>query len=169
MAGSVEIKSTSESTKQQMLDNLDASQSTSGIVSSPCIDGQNNPVDCPKPELGRFDVCSNIAGEQQHTPIGMTNSASVYNTPAPALCQGADVSWNVLTTTCSGYLPSAGSGKNSRASDTSAPNTGYAIFLCEPISLTWTPISKVCTPPLSSMLAGVQYDGSGNCVHSILF
>jgi len=98
--------------QKQMADRLSDARQSASADSAPCKNEQGKPIECPKPELGHFDVCpnldgdqnrlppgrimkdgdcilvnlendvcSNIAGVQAYTPLGMVNNAGICETP----------------------------------------------------------------------------------------
>jgi len=98
--------------QKEMADRLIGARQSAPTDSAPCKNEQGQPIECPKPELGHFDVCpnldgdqnrlppgrimkdgdcilvnlendvcSNIAGVQAYTPLGMVNSAGICEAP----------------------------------------------------------------------------------------
>jgi len=56
--------------QKQMADRLSAARQSASADSAPCKNEQGQSIECPKPELGRFDVCPNLDGDQNRLPPG---------------------------------------------------------------------------------------------------
>lgn len=113
--------------------------SCSGEAAAAASGAQVVAVDDGRPTLGSatFSCSDGSWSDPQNA------SCRLYT---PAACQPRTGTWTVGGTACEGPLPAAASGTQIRAEDTTAPNTGNALFACDDGQ--WSaPTQAVCTPP----------------------